>query len=650
MAQYIYSFAADEFYLITFLVRPGGDLLLGPFLPFTADVWIMLVASVLLSILAFAWLEITPRMQATYALMKVKNQAMPMPATRMEKVKNSIRCFLEVVLMSMEGVLDFHPEGYNCMSNAGKLLKMGYIMFMVLFMATYTANLASILVSSQSKVEFNDLSGAIDAGVRICVPEVLVKKLSLLHPRLQPYVIPTGFEDVMDTMDTGVCRVGISYDAINDVKQNKHCNKVEVGSPLVVLPVSNLAQPHLAQAINAAIEAQVGPGLADQIQRKYVSNYIYENQIEPCVVDTVTSNDKLNVIAMAGLFSLLAIIVFTAILLDTCERSFPKISGYRGGIEFKLARRAGGTCYLRDDWKNTYVLRLPPGLHYPEKALYDNPEPDEDTQSDSGDEGPWQAPVQRAARPRPASGQEESTAPRPETANDVEVYPLPPVIRVEKGATPCDGSWASSAFGASPLLAADVRSGESVDHLFEECRSSAQQSDGRVSSLLIKEDAQEFMLLCDDEPSIAFGESLSKGDSRGQEYVDQQASAPAPEITNDVLVDPLPVSVRVEKGATPCDGSPASSAVAASPLLAVDAKSRESVDQLLEECHHGMPCDDEPADAAFEERESLSACDSRGEESYGKQDSAASNSQLDEVGRVSSLKAYFDKGMPSRRS
>ena len=405
MAQYIYSFAADEFYMITYLVRPGSDLLLGPFLPFTGDVWLMLLASVLMVILAFGWLEITPRMVATYKAIKEKGLSpMPEPKTRIQKFQYSFRRFMEVMMMSLEGVLDFHPEGYNPLSNAGKVLKMGYIMFMILFMATYTANLASILVSSQSKVEFSSLDEAIDTGVKICIPAVLVKKMSLLFPKLQPLAVPTGFEDVMDSMDAGLCRVGLSYDAINAVKENKHCNKVEVGTPVVILPVSNLAQPHLAQAINAAIEAQVGPGLTEQVRTKFINEYIFDNKIEPCVGEDVTSKDKLNIVAMAGLFALLGMIIALAFVLDVWERMFPKTSGYCGGIEFKLARRQGGTCYLRDDWKNTYVLRLPPGLHYPKEVEYDDPDSD-DSESDSGDEGPLpeMTPAQRRSTARRSS-------------------------------------------------------------------------------------------------------------------------------------------------------------------------------------------------------------------------------------------------------
>ena len=411
MAQYMYSFVGDEFYVVTYLVRPGGDLLLGPFLPFTLEVWIMLVVSVLATVLAFSWLEIAPRMVATYKVMNEKGVLhMPEPKTKMEKFQRSLQRFLEVQLMSLEGVLDFHPEGYNPLSNAGKLLKLSYVMFMILFMATYTANLASILVSSQSKVEFSSLEDVIDSSVKICVPAVLLTKLSLLYPKLQPLAVPTGFEDVMDAMGLGVCRAGISYDAINAVKSSKHCNKVEVGSPVVTLPVSILAQPFLAQAINAAIEAQVGPGLTEQIRVKYINQYMFDQKIEPCMVNmNGTDNSKLNIVAMAGLFSLLGIVILGCILLDTWERMFPNTSGYRGGIEFKVARQRGATCYLRDDWKNTYVLRMPPGLQYPPQVDYDNPDSD-DSQSDSeyGHRG------QRSEPPRTMFGGAEAETTRPE--------------------------------------------------------------------------------------------------------------------------------------------------------------------------------------------------------------------------------------------
>ena len=350
------------------------DLLTGILLPFELPVWGLFLLAVFVMIITFAWVEIGPRMAATMVQMKRKEERCAgsdddSTACREWAYKERIRSFVEAFLLSTEVALDTHPEGYNPLSNGGKILKVSFALFLGLFVATYTANLAAIL-GSQTRYEFEDLAAAADAGVSICVPAVLADTLSALDPRIRLLAVPVELDDILDAMDKGLCRVGFAVGALDDVKPRRHCNKVLVGRSIATLPVSALCRPLYAQYINLMVTEQVSPVRILDWRKEAISDYNFENGVQGCPeVLFDEDNDKLNIEQMAGLFLLFGIVTTVALLTDMMERVFPQRLGRISGIAFDFAGRGYNHCYLRDPCKDTYVLRMPPGLHY-------NPDPD----------------------------------------------------------------------------------------------------------------------------------------------------------------------------------------------------------------------------------------------------------------------------------
>ena len=369
LGQYLYSWESDEVYLVSYKKGPGGsDILSGIFLPFTGFVWALFALAVAFSVVLFAWMEIAPRMEATLRAWNVERAAAP--GLEDGGIKGKLQRSLEIFLMSLEGVLDFHPEGYNALSNGGKMLKMCYVMFIGLFMATYTANLAAIL-GGQSKNEFESLEQAIAMGATLCVPSVLVAKLGTTYPGMAALSVEMGYADILDGMDEGRCQAGITYDTLAAVAPERHCNKALVGKPLTVLPVSLVSLPLFAQHLNLALNELEGSGRLMEMTSELIDVYNEEvNKYKGCGEDKEfdEASDKLNVTQMGGLFGLFLIGATAAFLVDLSQRCCPRLFGKAGGVAFQVAGRSSGVCYLRDEFKDTYVIRMPPGLQYPEDS------------------------------------------------------------------------------------------------------------------------------------------------------------------------------------------------------------------------------------------------------------------------------------------
>jgi hypothetical protein len=83
-----------------------------------------------------------------------------------------------------------------------KIINLGYAFFILLVISAYTANLASILVSSSLPFEVRSMEDAISGGGQVCVLEPTQSTMVTLFPELKlGRTVPLGsFEDVFEVL------------------------------------------------------------------------------------------------------------------------------------------------------------------------------------------------------------------------------------------------------------------------------------------------------------------------------------------------------------------------------------------------------------------------------------------------------------------
>jgi hypothetical protein len=81
-----------------------------------------------------------------------------------------------------------------------KIINLGYAFFILLVISAYTANLASILVSSSLSFEVRSMEDAISGGGQVCVLEPTQSTMVTLFPELKlGRTVPLeSFEDVFE--------------------------------------------------------------------------------------------------------------------------------------------------------------------------------------------------------------------------------------------------------------------------------------------------------------------------------------------------------------------------------------------------------------------------------------------------------------------
>lgn len=116
----------------------------------------------------------------------------------------------------------------------GKIFLVGFGIFTMQVLATYTANLTSLLVLDSSGLEVSSIEEAAAKDKRVCVPSMLLGSLNGAFPAYKDiFVEITGtLEGPIEGMDIGKCDAAVSYESMYARSQSgefpfskAHCDK-----------------------------------------------------------------------------------------------------------------------------------------------------------------------------------------------------------------------------------------------------------------------------------------------------------------------------------------------------------------------------------------------------------------------------------------
>jgi len=251
----------DNFYLVVFTESGETtflEMIANPFKPFTPEAWGLIVAGMLLAAGSMAIIDFHD------------DEDFPYEAS--SYLWRIGKAFYIGMFSLMSGASTFRSS-----SLASKVLSLGFQLFLVIVMASYTANLASLLVVANVKTGVESLQDAIDAGYTVCVPVAIQVSMAQVYPNLKTYVFPGSTTDYARHMWAKKCdaavihlkridqahRLEIQDKDCADVASGKYteeeapcavrddCQLTRVGDPVMVMPVAFPIRPDDSATLTA---------------------------------------------------------------------------------------------------------------------------------------------------------------------------------------------------------------------------------------------------------------------------------------------------------------------------------------------------------------------------------------------------------------
>lgn len=270
------------------------DLMQKPFRPFTLPLWVTLLLVMILVGCAMGTVEHTFKLPAAPAKLRAVRLSgdgsmsitavgsMMSTESAMRQVYNIgsylkalgayLRTLAVAIYISTIGHLA-NGHSYRPHTGAGKIISAGYGFFLLVCMASYTANSTVFLFEDKRTGDFTDIKDAIEKGVKICIPAKLFEDmLTSRYPnirkvwRTEEYWRNLGRKDVFDSFIKGDCAAFVE----SEFKlQHKHgigklCDVETVGRPIHSYgwgyPIRKAVLPHLSWGI---LESEMKGGFVD---------------------------------------------------------------------------------------------------------------------------------------------------------------------------------------------------------------------------------------------------------------------------------------------------------------------------------------------------------------------------------------------------
>jgi len=197
----------------------------------------------------------------------------------------------------------------------GRVLLVGFGFFTLIMLSSYTASLASVLVSDDKTPEFQTLQEAIDSGARVCMWDSVLARASRLYPGLVPlHVNMDSNKDGFRMMNQGACQA-ILCDAIFHAKQQEetteNCDKVLKGGPILDINCAWPVADWLVGPMSMFITELVDKGVLDELKQTYSPRVVCETTVE---------EEGLQIQNVSGVFFIIGAFLVAAGIVHMCKR------------------------------------------------------------------------------------------------------------------------------------------------------------------------------------------------------------------------------------------------------------------------------------------------------------------------------------------
>jgi ABC-type amino acid transport substrate-binding protein len=280
--------------------------------PFSVGLWMMLLGACMFAAVLFCLIE------------RQKNDALH---------NRSIASSIAMSLWYSIGTIMGYGADFHAATAAGRLITVSLYMLSLVFVATYTANLASDLTVSKSKNIISSIddikSGKIPFsrfGIRVgtASEELYLREISGGNRNFYPLTTRKDMYEkllakIIDAslMDTGIAEY---------ITNNVYCNLTLVGADFDKSTFGIVTPKLYAQELDVNILALRETGVLDELKRKWFQSKICSGAVEEPI--------GIRLETMSGLFLTFAVICLLSLFFMVCEKRY-EIKTYF----VKLARR-----------------------------------------------------------------------------------------------------------------------------------------------------------------------------------------------------------------------------------------------------------------------------------------------------------------------
>ena len=216
--DFLYSYASDKMFLIAPHSEDpptAADILTKPWLPFTADLWVMIVCYVVL-------------ISAAVTLVTDSGNEGDFDNDRF------LARWLKASWLNAMGFVSRSIKN-NPKSTPARIAAFGYGFFLLVTLQSWTAALASILVARNAKYGIRTFQDALDRNAKICCLEAISSQVMATYPR-GSYVIVAGRAEMHRAMTLNECDVGLVSEPditllMSGYFNQDACEKEDAGMP-----------------------------------------------------------------------------------------------------------------------------------------------------------------------------------------------------------------------------------------------------------------------------------------------------------------------------------------------------------------------------------------------------------------------------------
>ena len=179
---------------------------------------------------------------------------------------------------------------------AARLVNLGYAFFILLAVASYTANLAAMLASQKDReLEIESITHCAHKRCRLCVNSVPWPQIDALYGNLDVvfvHVGPSGFAAI-DGLVNDECDAAIiatsQYETLDEHSkyQSKIADYQFIGEPLFSVPSGIFVSTAYQQALNYYIRQEIEDGSYE----RFYNDHVAEFQVSPYVTTEISEDD-----------------------------------------------------------------------------------------------------------------------------------------------------------------------------------------------------------------------------------------------------------------------------------------------------------------------------------------------------------------------